>query len=183
MLRRIAWLEYPLTVIVTQNERAAFAPWRRTALAMSLVAGLIIVLIIVAAYLVAGSWKQIDRLSAARADLAESDKVRALAEVELERQKDVAEQSMRLKIALENMSHGLCMFDADQRLIICNRKYADVYGLSKKQTWAGTHIKSILEHQSAHVMTGDAGDYVAARLADISANKTYQLTHRFRMAA
>ncbi len=172
--------QYPLTVIVTQNERAAFAPWRRTALAMSLVAGLIIVLIIVAAYLVAGSWKQIDRLSAARADLAESDKVRALAEVELERQKDVAEQSMRLKIALENMSHGLCMFDADQRLIICNQKYADVYGLSKKQTWAGTHIKSILEHQSAHVMTGDAGDYVAARLADISANKTYQLTHRFR---
>ncbi len=172
--------EYPLTVVVTQNEVAAFAPWRRTALAMSLVAALIIILFIVAAYLMARSWKQLDRLSAARADLAESDKVRALAEVELGRQKDVAEQSLRLKIALENMSHGLCMFDGDQRLIVCNRKYTDVYGLSREQVRPGTHINSIFEHQSALIMNGDAGDYVRGRLADIAAKKTYHLTHRFR---
>jgi diguanylate cyclase (GGDEF)-like protein/PAS domain S-box-containing protein len=171
---------YPLTVVVTQNEREVFAPWRRTALVMSLIATLIIVLVIVAAYLMARSWRQLDRLSAARADLAESDKVRALAEVELGRQKDVAEQSMRLMVALENMSHGLCMFDADQRLIVCNQKYADVYGLSKQLTRTGTHIKSILEHQSALIMNGDAGDYVTGRLVDIAAKKTYQLTHRFR---
>ncbi len=157
-----------------------FALWRRTALVMSLIATLIIVLIIVAAYLLARSWKQLDRLSAARAELAESDKVRALAEVELERQKDVAEQSMRLKVALENMSHGLCMFDGDQRLIVCNQKYADVYGLSRELTRTGTHIKSILEHQSALIMNGDASDYVRGRLADFAAKKTYQLTHRFR---
>ena len=172
--------QYPLTVVVTQNEHAAFAPWRRTALATSLVAALIIILIIVAAYLMARSWKQLDRLAAARSDLAESDKVRALAEVELGRQRDVAEQSMRLKIALENMSHGLCMFDGGQRLIVCNQKYADVYGLSRDQVRSGKHIKSILEHQSALIMDGDAGDYVASRLADIAASKTYQLTHRFR---
>jgi diguanylate cyclase (GGDEF)-like protein/PAS domain S-box-containing protein len=171
---------YPLTVVVTQNESAVFAPWRRTALVVSLIATLIIVLVIVAAYLMARSWRQLDRLSAARADLAESDKVRALAEVELGRQKDVAEQSMRLKVALENMSHGLCMFDADQRLIVCNQKYADVYGLGDKLTRTGTHIKSIFEHQSALIMNGDAGDYVTGRLADIAAKKTYQLTHRFR---
>ncbi len=172
--------QYPLTVVVTQSESAAFAPWRRTALAMSLIAVLIIVLIIVAACLMARSWKQLDRLNAARADLAESDKVRALAEVELERQRDVSEQSMRLKVALENMSHGLCMFDGDHRLIVCNQKYADVYGLSREQVRAGNHIKSIFEHQSALIMDGDAGDYVTGRLADIAAKRTYQLTHRFR---
>ena len=171
---------YPLTIVVTQSERAAFASWRRMALVMSFIAALIIVLIAIAAYLMARSWKQLDRLGAARADLAESDKVRALAEVELGRQKDVAEQSMRLKIALENMSHGLCMFNGDQRLIVCNQKYADVYGLSKELTRTGTHIKSILEHQSALIMNGDAGDYVTRRLADLGVKKTYQLTHRFR---
>ena len=160
--------QYPLTVVVTQSERAAFAPWRRTALAMSFIATLIIVLIIVAACLMARSWKQLDRLNAVRADLAESDKVRALAEVELERQRDVSEQSMRLKVALENMSHGLCMFDGDHRLIVCNQKYADVYGLSREQVRPGSHIKSIFEHQAALIMDGDAGDYVTGRLADIA---------------
>ena len=106
--------------------------------------------------------------------------MRALAEVELGRQKDVSEQSMRLKVALENMSHGLCMFDGDHRLIVCNQKYADVYGLRREQVRAGTHIKSIFEHQSALIMDGDAGDYVTGRLADIAAKRTYQLTHRFR---
>ena len=173
--------QYPLTVVVTQNERAAFAPRRRTALAMGLVAALIIVLVIIAAWLMARSWKQFDRLSAARADLTESDKVRALAEVELARQKDVAEQSMRLKVALENMSHGICMFDRDGRLIVCNQKYADIYGLGKDQVGPGTPIKSIFEHQSALiVVNGDAGKYVTGRLADIAAKKTYQLTHKFR---
>ncbi len=173
--------QYPLTVVVTQNERAAFAPWRQTALAISLVTGLIIVLIIVTVYLIARSWKQLDRLSAARAELVESDKVRALAEVELERQKDVAEQSLRLKVAIENMSHGICMFDRDGRLIVCNQKYADVYGLSKEQAQPGTTVKSIFEHQSALiVMNGNAGEYVAGRLANIAAKKTYQLTHKFR---
>jgi diguanylate cyclase (GGDEF)-like protein/PAS domain S-box-containing protein len=173
--------QYPLTIVVTQNEQAAFAPWRRTALAMGLVAALIIALVIIAAYLMARSWKQLDRLSAARADLAESDKVRALAEVELERQKDVAEQSLRLKVALENMSHGICMFDRDGRLIVCNQKYADVYGLSKDQARTGTPIRSIFDHQSGLVvMNGSPDEYVTGRLADIAANKTYQLTHKFR---
>jgi diguanylate cyclase (GGDEF)-like protein/PAS domain S-box-containing protein len=173
--------QYPLTVVVTQNERAAFAPWRHTALAMGFVAALIIVLVIIAAYLMARSWKQLDRLSAARTDLVESDKVRALAEVELARQQDVAEQSMRLKVALENMSHGLCMFDGDQRLIVCNQKYADIYGLSKQQARGGTHIQAIFEHQSGIIdLKGDAADYIAGRLADIAAKKVYQLTHRFR---
>lgn len=171
---------YPLTVVVTRNERAAFASWRATALAMGLVTSLIVVLIIAAA-LMARAWKRQGRLSAVHDELAESDKVRALAEVELIRQRDVAEQSLRLKVALENMSHGICMFDSDQRLIVCNQKYVDIYGLSKEQARAGMHIKSILEHQTNIVdVTGSAEEYVAGRLGDIAAGKIYQLMHRFR---
>ncbi|HSV23959.1 MAG TPA: PAS-domain containing protein, partial [Xanthobacteraceae bacterium] len=33
------------------------------------------------------------------------------------------------KLAIEGMSHGLCMFDSEQRLIVCNQRYMQMYGL------------------------------------------------------
>ena len=33
---------------------------------------------------------------------------------------ELAPQNMRFDAAVNNMSQGLCMFDADQRLVICN---------------------------------------------------------------
>ena len=38
-------------------------------------------------------------------------------------------QNLRFDAALNNMSHGLCMFDGDRRLIVCNKRYAEMYGL------------------------------------------------------
>ena len=161
-------------LILAQSYQSSFA--------IGLVASSIMALIIVAVcLLLVRTWKQEDQLSAARAALVEMDQVRALAEAELMRQSDVAEQSLRLKVALENMSHGLCMFDSDQRLIVCNQKYRDVYGLGKELAHTGTHIKSILEHQTGVIeVSGSPEAYVAGRLADIATKKVYQLTHRFR---
>jgi PAS domain-containing protein len=39
-------------------------------------------------------------------------------------------QNIQLDVALNNMSQGLCLFDADQRVVIANRRYADIYGIS-----------------------------------------------------
>jgi len=36
----------------------------------------------------------------------------------------------RLLTALNNMSEGLCMFDSSARLILCNERYIEMYGLS-----------------------------------------------------
>ena len=79
----------PLAVIVTQSEDEAFAAWRATSVTMSIIAAAMILLTIIAAYLIARSWKQQDRLNAAQAQIIESDKSRALAEAELKRQQDV----------------------------------------------------------------------------------------------
>src|ERR1700716_4019482 len=35
-------------------------------------------------------------------------------------------QNMLLDTALKNMSQGLCMFDADERLVIANSRYAEM---------------------------------------------------------
>ncbi len=104
-------LDYPVAVITTQSDATAFATWRNTALTMGVVALLLIAAVLVGATLLARSWRQQERLTAARNAVIEADKSRLLAEAELHRQRDIAEQSERFNAAAENMSQGLCMFD------------------------------------------------------------------------
>jgi len=139
----------PLAVIVTQSEDAAFAAWRATSVTMSIIAAAMVLLTIVAAYLIARSWKQQDRLNAAQAQIVESDKSRALAEAELKRQQDVSSQNVRFNAAVDNMSQGLSMYDAAQRLIICNKQYAEIYRLTEEQTKPGTTLREILISRTA----------------------------------
>ena len=40
-------------------------------------------------------------------------------------------QNLSLAAALNNMSPGLCMYDGDERLTVCNERYIEMYGLSK----------------------------------------------------
>jgi hypothetical protein len=47
----------------------------------------------------------------------------------LERSKRSLEQTNVLfDTALRNMAHGLCMFDREQRLVVCNDRYGEMYG-------------------------------------------------------
>ena len=45
----------------------------------------------------------------------------------LQHEEDVKTQNAILDAALSNMLQGLAMFDAEQRLIVCNRRYAEMY--------------------------------------------------------
>ncbi len=51
--------------------------------------------------------------------------------------------------ALNNMTQGLCMFDAKQRLIICNKRYADLYSFPGDITKPGTPLTDIIAHRIA----------------------------------
>ena len=172
-------LNYPLVVIATQNEGDAFAAWRNTVFTMGSIAAAMIFMVIAAALLIARSWNQQDRLNAARAKIIESGKNRALTELELRRQSDLATQALRFNAAVENMTQGLCMFDATQRLIVCNKRYAELYGLSDEQTKPGTELRTILKHRVAR---GNAPDdhesYINNRIDEVAANKPYQVTNR-----
>jgi diguanylate cyclase (GGDEF)-like protein len=54
-------------------------------------------------------------------------------------------QNLRFDAALSNMSHGLCMFDAAQRLIVSNRRFLEIYGLGVDDIRPGTQFDTILE--------------------------------------
>ena len=47
-------------------------------------------------------------------------------------QQDITEREIlkeRLDAALNNMAQGLAMFDGERRLVLCNNRYAEMYGL------------------------------------------------------
>jgi diguanylate cyclase (GGDEF)-like protein len=59
---------------------------------------------------------------------------------------ELREQNERFSAAVENMSHGLCMFDADERMIICNGNYINIFCLDPKVMRPGIHFLDILRH-------------------------------------
>jgi diguanylate cyclase (GGDEF)-like protein len=64
-------------------------------------------------------------------------------------EKALAEQNERFDAALTNIPHGICMFDADKRLILCNAGYSQLYALPPELTAAGTPLHRILEHRAS----------------------------------
>lgn len=56
----------------------------------------------------------------------------------------------RMRGALNNMSQGLCMFDGDERLVICNKRYIDIYRLSAEITKPGTTLTRVLDYRAAN---------------------------------
>jgi diguanylate cyclase (GGDEF)-like protein len=58
-------------------------------------------------------------------------------------------QNQRLDETLGSMSQGLCRFDADQRVVVANAKYREMFGLKPEDVNLGTDLKHILEVRRA----------------------------------
>ncbi|HXF52967.1 MAG TPA: EAL domain-containing protein [Hyphomicrobiaceae bacterium] len=67
-----------------------------------------------------------------------------------EREAALRSQYQRFQNALANMAQGLAMFDREQRLIICNDRYAQMYGLSPEQLKPGMSLREILDARIAN---------------------------------
>lgn len=65
------------------------------------------------------------------------------------------ETNLRLDAALDNMSQGLCLFDANNRLMVVNRRYAQIYGLPSDAVTPGMTIQQVLAVSLSR--DGDAG--------------------------
>jgi diguanylate cyclase (GGDEF)-like protein/PAS domain S-box-containing protein len=77
-------------------------------------------------------------------------------------------EKQRLDTAVNNMTQGLLLFDASQRLVVCNQRYIEMYGLSAEIVKPGYSFREIIAHRSATgSLTGDVDQYVARVLRDI----------------
>jgi methyl-accepting chemotaxis protein len=69
---------------------------------------------------------------------------------------------LRISAALDNMTQGLCMFDAGGRLILCNEPYLEMYGLTRQQAHPGVTLRELLEIRKANgTFHQDIDAYVA----------------------
>jgi signal transduction histidine kinase len=55
-------------------------------------------------------------------------------------------KNLQFDTALSNMVQGLCMFDKDQRLIVVNRRYLEIYGFSADVVKPGITLRGLMEY-------------------------------------
>jgi len=61
-----------------------------------------------------------------------------------------AAQSLCFDAAINNMSQGLCLYDGNRRLIVCNHRYGDIYKLPRELIRPGTTLEEIVDHRYAN---------------------------------
>ena len=64
--------------------------------------------------------------------------------------RELEQTNRRFDIALSNMPSGLVMFDADQKIVISNFRFREMYGLKEDQVRSGTSLKDLLESHLAN---------------------------------
>ncbi|WP_027554957.1 EAL domain-containing protein [Bradyrhizobium sp. Cp5.3] len=108
----------PLVVVATKSLDATLATWRTQTKFFVTVATLSIALLVLTLFLI---FRQMtNRLS-------------------LEKQ--------RLDTAMNTMTQGLLMFDQDERLIVCNRRYVEMYRLSTDVVKPGAYFRDVIQHR------------------------------------
>lgn len=92
--------------------------------------------------------------------LASEAKIRQGAEFALQ------EQNERFNVALENMTHGLCVFDKDNQLVVSNERYATMYGISTDFLKPGITAREIVEQRIENgIFAGESlDDYIQDRI-------------------
>jgi len=84
------------------------------------------------------------------------------------------EQNARLASALDNMTQGLCMFDGDTRLTVCNGRYLEMYGLTAEYAYPGCYLRDLLEYRrSTGTFFQDIDEYVAAARRRVAEGKVF----------
>jgi diguanylate cyclase (GGDEF)-like protein/PAS domain S-box-containing protein len=91
------------------------------------------------------------------------------------------QSEMLLRTAIESTPHGLCIFDADLRVLVSNSQYAEMYGLAPVQTRAGTPLHDILNSRVAGSYCPlNATKYVADCLSNAASGQTHHATDELR---
>ena len=81
---------------------------------------------------------------------------------------ELRSRNIHFEAALDNMVQGLCMFGPDQTLLVCNKRYMEIYGLSPEVAKPGMRLDAIMDYSIG------LGNYTAA---DAERTRTARLDH------
>ncbi len=91
----------------------------------------------------------------------------------------VEEKNHQIQVALDNISQGLTMFDSNNRLLLSNRRYAEMYRLD---VTPGITLRALLEQSVAvgNHSPEDAEEIMRRRLEVAASGARGQIVHRLR---
>ena len=115
---------YPIFVAVAQNMDELLAPWKANAVRRLIETATIASFILLMGAFV---WRATKNLAGNSIELRKTN--------------------ARFDAALANMPTGLSMFDADGRLMVCNERYIELYGMSPDLVRRGADIYDIVAHR------------------------------------
>ena len=117
----------PLVIVATKTVDSTLATWRAQTRFFMSTAVLSLLVTVLMLYLIFRQMMRQRRLS----------------------QRLIAVEKHRLDTAISHMSQGLLLFDPSERLIICNRRYIEMYGLSRDVVKPGCTLRELLSHRQA----------------------------------
>ncbi len=81
-------------------------------------------------------------------------------------------QHRRLSDAIESMSQGLCMFDAQGRIVLHNQRYIEMYKLSPQIVQPGCSLHQLIQHRKdTGLFTGDVEAYCQKIMEGVAKGK------------
>jgi diguanylate cyclase (GGDEF)-like protein len=89
----------------------------------------------------------------------------------------LALEKHRLDAALNNMSQGLIMFDAAERIVLCNDLYIEMYGLSREIVKPGCSFLGLSRHRAeiGNFLNHDPDEYCAEVVTKLALGKASSL--------
>ena len=141
-----ALTNFPIVITASTTVSAALADWREQIAILITIAGVSVLTIAGLLFLVVRKISHQHRASKRRLSL----------------------EKQRLDTAVNNMTQGLLLFDARQHLVICNKRYLEMYGLSADVVKPGCSFRDVIAHRKeTGSFVGDIDQFIAAVLRDV----------------
>ena len=116
---------FPIVVVAATTVSAALVDWREQTKVIIGVAGLSVLVITAVLFLIARQLSLQHQVS----------------------QRKLARGKQRLQTAINNMTQGLLLFDSSHRVIVCNQRYIEMYGLSPDVAKPGCGFRDLIAHR------------------------------------
>jgi diguanylate cyclase (GGDEF)-like protein len=144
---------FPIAIAVTATVSTALAGWREQTRFLIAAAALSALVIAVVLSLIVRQLSQDSKLAGQR----------------------LAQEKQWLDIAVNNMTQSLLMYDSSARLVVCNQRYIEMYGLSPNVVKPGCSFRDLIAHRKmTGSFKGDVDEFYSATLRKVAEGK---ITH------
>jgi diguanylate cyclase (GGDEF)-like protein len=142
-----ALAEFPLSILATLKVSTVLADWRAQTRLLIIAAGLAAIVIAFTLFFI----------------------VRKLSKQHQNSEQRLALEKDRLDTAINNMTQGLLLYDKDARIVLCNERYIEMYGLSPEVAKPGCHFRDLVAHRKqTGSFQGDVDKFCSAVLANVA---------------